>query len=101
VRRPAKVEVCESQRGAETIPRDRFLARLEQGVLQRLTILEEDSQALLDEKIGIENNESERERKHVITGSFLEEISDCFLRSSRLSALRGPVMHGSARKIEA
>ena len=89
MRRPAKVEVCESQRGAETIPGYQRLARLEQGVLGCLTILEEDSQALLDEKVGIENDESEGERQDVVTGSFLEEIPDCFLRSSSLSALRG------------
>ena len=59
MRRPAKVEVCESQRGAETIPRGRCLAQLEEGVLECLTVLEEDGKALLDEQVGIENDESE------------------------------------------
>ena len=57
-----------------------FLAQLssERGV-KCLTILEEDSQALLDEKVGVENDESEGQRKDVVAGSFLEEIPDCFL----------------------
>lgn len=79
MRRPAKVEVCESQRGAETIPRDGCLAKSELRVIGYLTVLEEDGQTLLDEKVGIENDESEGERKDVVTGSFLEEIADCFL----------------------
>ncbi len=56
-----------------------FLAELEQGVEECLAILKEDGKALLDEKVGIENDESEGERKDVVAGSFLEEIPDCFL----------------------
>jgi hypothetical protein len=55
------------------------LAKSELMVLGYLTVLEEDGQALLDEKVGIENDESEGERKDIVTGSFLEEIPDCFL----------------------
>jgi hypothetical protein len=55
------------------------LAKRQLKVLGYLTVLEEDGQALLDEKVGIENDESEGERKDIVTGSFLEEIPDCFL----------------------
>ena len=55
------------------------LAQLEERGLKCLTVLEEDGKALLDEKVGIQNDESEGERKDVVTGSFLEEISYCFL----------------------
>lgn len=44
-----------------------------------LTILEEDSQAFLDEQIGIEDNQSVRERKDIITGAHFEELSDGIL----------------------
>jgi hypothetical protein len=55
------------------------LAKSELRVLAYLTVLEEDGQALLDEKVGIEDDKSEGERKDIVTGSFLEEIPDCFL----------------------
>lgn len=44
-----------------------------------LTILEEDCQAFLDEQIGVEDNQSVRERKYIITGAHFEELSDGIL----------------------
>jgi len=61
VRRPAKVDVFESQSGAETIPTS---ASCQHSIskwreyTEELTILEEDREALLDEKIGVEDYES-------------------------------------------
>lgn len=43
------------------------------------TVLDEDIQALLDEQVGIENDEAERQRQHIVAGALAEELSDCFL----------------------
>lgn len=44
------------------------------------TILNQDIKALLNEKIGVEDDESEGERENIITCSHLEELPDRFLR---------------------
>ena len=44
------------------------------------TILNEDSQALLNQKRSIEDDEAETERQDVVAGSHFEEISDALLR---------------------
>lgn len=47
----------------------------------RLTILDQDIQALLDEEVVVEDNEPEREREDVVAGSDLEEFADASLSS--------------------
>lgn len=51
-----------------------------------LTILEEYVQALLDQEIGVENDESVGEREDIITGSYFEEIPDRNLQKGHSSA---------------
>lgn len=40
------------------------------------TILQEDVEALLDEQVGIEDDQAEGEGQHIIAGPFLEEVAD-------------------------
>lgn len=40
------------------------------------TILNEDVQALLDEEVVVEDDQSERERQHVVAGSDLQKLAD-------------------------
>lgn len=47
---------------------------------RKLTILEKDCETLLHQQIGVQNNESEGERQHVIACSDLEEFSNCVLQ---------------------
>jgi hypothetical protein len=51
-----------------------------------ITILKKDVETLLDKKIGIEDNQTERERQDIIARSDFKEIPNRFLRSE-LSAL--------------
>ena len=70
VRRPAKVDDVESHIGAETMPgcvNDCVL------VLLLITILGENVQALLDGQRGIEDDESETERKDIVAGASFEK----------------------------
>ena len=48
-----------------------------------LTILYEDVEALFDGQGGVENDETEAERKNVVTGADLEEISNCALEEEK------------------
>lgn len=45
----------------------------------KLTILDEDGQALLDQKCGIKDDQAEAQRQHVVTRSDLQEVSDSLL----------------------
>lgn len=44
--------------------------------LQRLTVLDQDVGALLDEQVGVEHNEAEGQRQHIVAGALAEEVSD-------------------------
>lgn len=44
--------------------------------LQRLTVLDQDVEALLDEQVGVEHNEAEGQRQHIVAGALAEEVSD-------------------------
>lgn len=48
-----------------------------------LTVLDQDVEALLDQQIGVEHNEAERQRKHIVAGALAEEVSDCYLERER------------------
>lgn len=48
--------------------------------LQRLTVLDQDVEALLDEQVGVEHNEAEGQRQHIVAGALAEEVSDGILR---------------------
>lgn len=77
---PAKVEVDESHKGAETIP-DHAVSPTISGrhAPMLLTILYQDVQALLDQQRGIKNDQAEAQWKNVVACSDLEEIADCAL----------------------
>lgn len=57
--------------------------------LHLLTVLDQDVEALLDEQIGVEHNEAERQRKHIVAGALAEEVSDCYLREGEISLSAG------------
>lgn len=52
------------------------------------TILNQDAQALLDEKSRVEDDQSEAERQHIVAGSDLEEGSYDALRIVIVSACK-------------
>lgn len=74
------MEVCESHKGAETIPGRAVSTRVavswSGNIKLARTILKEDIEALLDEQIGVENDQAKGERENVVTGPFLEEVPD-------------------------
>jgi hypothetical protein len=60
------------------------------------TVLDEDAKRLLDEQLGIENDEAERQWKDIVTGADFEEIANRFLqevgvskRASQHALMRG------------
>lgn len=61
MRRPANVDDCESQRGAETIPWGLAISGREQlrKMALTVTILKEDAETLLDKEIGVEDDQAE------------------------------------------
>lgn len=68
------------------------------------TILQQNIQALLHQEVGIEDNQTERERQHIIAGADLEEVPDCFLDKTTcvsacfLSWLPSPPLSGPVKQ---
>jgi hypothetical protein len=73
VSRPAKVEVFESHRGAETMPKTekkKSSVTLGQSAACpgfNLAILYENIQALLDQQAGVEDDQAVAQREHIVT----------------------------------
>lgn len=53
--------------------------------LNRLTVLDQNVEALLDEQVGVEHNEAERQREHIVAGALAEEVSNSYLREGKIS----------------
>ena len=49
--------------------------------MEQLTILEEDSKTFLDEKVGVEDDETVGQREDIVAGSYSQEVTDGFLFS--------------------
>ena len=97
VSRPANVEVLESQSGADTMPmrHNRQHGRCSIDLLERvLTILNEDGEAVLHQKRGVEDDQAKAQGQHVVTGADFEEVSYAFLPCVRKSL---PWCHWPAR----
>lgn len=78
VKRPAKVEVLESQRGAETMP---CLRSQSEGLTRGRgscmhTILNEDVETLLDQQGRVKDNEAVTEGQDIVAGASFEEFTD-------------------------
>lgn len=52
--------------------------------MHRLTVLDQNVEALFDEQVGVEHNEAERQREHIVAGALAEEVPDCYLREGKM-----------------
>ena len=83
VKRPAKDEFRESHRGADTIStiavsciRSQPRRKAGSGHEWRRTILYQDVEALFDEEVVVEDDQSEGQREHIVAGSDFEEFAN-------------------------
>ena len=89
---PANVELFESHSGADTMPVKvscQMPGMRETGRAAR-TILDQNRQALLDQQLGVEDDQSEAQRQHVVTRPDLEEITNPLLLTEQERQLRIP-----------
>lgn len=73
---PAKVDVDESHKGADTMPTGVSQTRVISTWTAMPTILYQNIQTLLDQQGCVEDDQAEAERKNVITRADFEEISN-------------------------
>jgi predicted short-subunit dehydrogenase-like oxidoreductase (DUF2520 family) len=76
---PANVDLLESQSGAETMPTRYVNPSASVHPRCVLTILDQYIKTLLDEEIGIEDDQSKAQGQDIVTGADLEKGSDTLL----------------------
>lgn len=82
---PANVDVFESHKGAETIPKaDCQRLRPSSTDQQKLTILRQYGQALFHEERSIEDDQAEAQWEDIVAGANFEEITNSLLQGKGL-----------------